>query len=77
MTDLHGLQARASRLSFADVLKRLAALPPNDPVFVSKQVLPALQPANYHCASLMVGADTCLPLPVSRHLTLHALLGHE
>lgn len=32
------LQARASRLSFADILKRLAALPNTDPIFISKQV---------------------------------------
>lgn len=32
------VQARASRLSFADVLKQLAALPNTDPIFISRQV---------------------------------------
>ncbi len=32
------VQARASRLSFSDILKRLAALPPTEPIFISKQV---------------------------------------
>ncbi len=42
------LQARASRLSFSDILKRLAALPPTEPVFISKQV-----PKNYVCWLIM------------------------
>ena len=31
-------QARASRLSFSDILKRLAALPSTEPIFICKQV---------------------------------------
>ena len=40
------MQARASRLSFADILKRLAALPSTDPIFISKQ-------ASYHFCSVV------------------------
>ncbi|KAL3133378.1 hypothetical protein ABBQ38_007248 [Trebouxia sp. C0009 RCD-2024] len=35
-------EARASRLSFADVLKQLAALPNTDPIFISRQI-PAVE----------------------------------
>ncbi|DBB09374.1 TPA: hypothetical protein ACH3X3_007949 [Trebouxia sp. C0006] len=31
-------EARASRLSFSDILKRLTALPPTEPIFISKQL---------------------------------------
>jgi len=39
------VQSRASKLSFTDILKRLATTPETDPTFISKKV-------NLHCLTL-------------------------
>ena len=45
------LQARASRLSFADIVRRLAALPKEDSAFVSSKVRDGDWPAHvWHAA---------------------------
>ena len=54
------MQARASRLSFTDILKRLAAVPNDDPVFIGKQ---ASHARTYQMPAVATLPELCLPAP--------------
>ena len=61
------LQARASRLSFTDIVRRLAALPKEDSAFVSSKVCSGDWPVRvWHGACFMLISQLHAP-PAHRH----------